>query len=67
MNRMKSLGNVFLNKTVLAGLTRHAMTGVGGSLIANGYATSGQVELLTGGAVTLVGVIWSAMQKRGLF
>ena len=66
MNKLKSLGNVFVNKAVIAGLTRHAMSGVGGYLIAHGYATAGQVELMTGGAVALVGVIWSGVQKRGV-
>ena len=67
MNILKSLGRSVTNKAVVAGLTRHAMTGIGGWLIANGYATSGQVELMAGGAVALVGVLWSGAQKRGVF
>lgn len=61
---MKNFGKALMNKAVVAGVTRHGMTAVGGWLMANGYATAGQVELLTGGAVALAGVIWSARQKR---
>jgi phage/plasmid primase-like uncharacterized protein len=61
---MKRFTKSLMNKAVVAGVTRHALTAAGGWLIAEGYATSGQVELMTGGAVALVGVLWSANQKR---
>lgn len=47
---------------------RHGATMYGGMLMQSGYATADEVELLTGGAVALAGVLLSVariyMQKK---
>lgn len=48
----------------LAGLIRHALTTVGGVLVAKGYLDSGTVEAVAGAVVTILGVIWSLVAKR---
>lgn len=48
----------------LAGLIRHALTTVGGVLVAKGYLDSGTVEAVAGAVVTILGVVWSLVAKR---
>ena len=52
-----------VNETV-AGLVRHALTALGGVLVAKGYLEAGMVEEIAGAVVTLVGVVWSVVAKR---
>ncbi len=46
------------------GLVRHALTFVGGILIAKGLASDGQVGEMIGAAITLVGTVWSVLSKK---
>lgn len=56
--------NSFMTGPVVAGLTRHLMTGFGGWLMASGYADAATTETITGGVVAAVGAIWSYQAKR---
>lgn len=46
------------------GIIRHALTFVGGILIAKGYIDEAMVEAISGGVITLTGLIWSAIIKN---
>ena len=51
-------------KEQLMGLVRHALTFIGGVLVAKGLATDGQVIEMIGSAVTLFGTVWSVLNKK---
>jgi len=46
------------------GLIRHALTIVGGALIAKGYIDSDGIEEVYGSVMALVGVVWSYIDKN---
>jgi hypothetical protein len=50
-------------KSLIGGFLRHALTTLGGTLIADGYLTAQDSQLIIGGAMALFGVLWSAAQK----
>ena len=52
-----------MKKEITLGFIRHVMTAVGGMVAATGYIGAGDVELVVGAVVTLVGVAWSAYDK----
>lgn len=52
-----------LKESVL-GLVRHALTTLGGFLVAQGHLSASDVELTVGAIVTLAGVAWSVYAKR---
>lgn len=43
----------------LAGQARHALTAVGGFLVASGYVDESTMQEIIGGVMALTGVIWS--------
>lgn len=49
---------------ILLGQVRHLLTVVGGMLVTNGYASTSDVEILTGAATIVVGMVWSAITKE---
>jgi hypothetical protein len=51
-------------KSMVQGIVRHTLTTAGGYLVANGLATTDDTTAMVGGAVALVGVIWSLVAKR---
>lgn len=53
-----------LTKEQVQGIVRHAMTFVGGILIAKGLLDEGVVTEITGAVLTLVGSIWSVVEKN---
>lgn len=53
-----------LSKEELLGIVRHGLTFVGGLVITGGLIDSGLYAELTGGVLTLAGVIWSILDKR---
>lgn len=53
-----------MSKDVILGLIRHVLTTLGGSVVASGYLAQDQVTALVGGAVALLGVIWSVLDKK---
>jgi hypothetical protein len=50
-------------KTMILGIIRHALTFAGGVLLMRGYATEQEVQEITGAAVTLIGAVWSVVEK----
>jgi hypothetical protein len=53
-----------MNKEQILGVVRHVLTTVGGILIANGLIDDGSVTEIIGSVITLVGVIWSVVDKK---
>lgn len=53
-----------MNKDVILGLVRHALTIAGGAAVANGTVSGTEYEQAIGGIVALIGVIWSVVAKR---
>jgi len=51
-------------KEQVLGVVRHALTFLGGIVIAKGYADNAVVTEIIGAAVTLVGAIWSVLAKK---
>jgi hypothetical protein len=56
--------NKMIDKEQVLGLVRHALTFIGGILIAKGLASDGQIGEMIGAAVTLVGTVWSVLSKK---
>jgi hypothetical protein len=54
-----------MNPTTL-GIIRHVLTFGGGLIVAKGWADNGTVETIVGAVVTLVGAVWSIIQKRSV-
>lgn len=46
------------------GVVRHTLTFIGGILITKGLIDEATAEAITGGIITLAGLIWSAFIKR---
>lgn len=53
-----------MQKEQVLGFVRHALTFIGGILVAKGLASDGQVAEMVGSAITLVGVVWSVLAKK---
>jgi hypothetical protein len=51
-------------KEQVLGLIRHALTFVGGIVIAKGYIDEALTVEIIGGVMTLVGAIWSVASKK---
>lgn len=51
-------------KTLCGLIARHALTAVGGSLVAKGVISASMVEPTIGAIITIGGVIWSYLQKK---
>jgi hypothetical protein len=52
-----------MNKDQVLGIIRHALTFVGGFLVMKGLVDETMVTEIVGGAVALVGSIWSIVAK----
>ena len=53
-----------MKKEQLLGIVRHVLTFVGGILVAKGLATESLSQELIGATMTLVGGIWSIIEKN---
>jgi hypothetical protein len=53
-----------LTKDQILGITRHALTFVGGILIMKGLVDEALFTEISGGIMTLVGAIWSIIDKK---
>jgi hypothetical protein len=53
-----------MNKDTILGIVRHALTFGGGILASKGLASSDEISGGIGALVTLIGVIWSIVQKK---
>jgi len=47
------------------GLIRHVLTAAGGSLATYGVIAQSDIEPLVGALITIVGLAWSAYDKKG--
>lgn len=52
-----------MNKDQIMGYIRHALTFAGGFIVAKGLIPAEMLNEAIGAAVTLIGVIWSAVSK----
>lgn len=53
-----------MSKEQVIGIVRHALTFVGGIFVLKGYLDESLVGEIIGGAVTLIGTIWSVVAKK---
>lgn len=53
-----------MKKEIVLGIIRHTLTFVGGVLIMKGLIEEGLVQEITGAVITLVGGIWSVLDKK---
>ena len=52
-----------MNEPVI-GLVRHVLTFGGGYAVASGTLTEPNVEILVGALITIIGAIWSIVNKK---
>ena len=52
-----------MNKETILGIARHVLTFVGGIVVAKGLLEEGVVTAVIGGALTVVGAVWSVVDK----
>lgn len=53
-----------LTKEQILGITRHALTFIGGILVMKGLVDETTVTEIVGGVITLTGTIWSIIVKK---
>lgn len=53
-----------LTKEQILGITRHALTFIGGILVMKGLVDETTVTEIVGGVITLAGTIWSIIEKN---
>ena len=53
-----------MKKDQILGLVRHALTIIGGALVAKGYIEEDVVGEAIGGVMSIAGVIWSIADKK---
>jgi hypothetical protein len=53
-----------LTKEQLLGIVRHTITFIGGILVMKGTVEDSMVQEILGGVTTLVGAIWSIVDKN---
>jgi len=53
-----------MSKEKVLGIVRHTLTFVGGIIVAKGFIQETATEELIGGIMTLIGVLWSIIDKN---
>lgn len=53
-----------MGKDQLLGIIRHVFTFLGGILVLKGWLDEGVVQELIGAASTIVGTVWSVLDKK---
>ena len=53
-----------LTKEQILGIVRHALTFVGGVVVMKGLVDETMVTEIIGGVMTLVGAVWSVIDKK---
>jgi hypothetical protein len=53
-----------LTKEQILGIVRHALTFVGGIVVMKGLVDETMVTEIIGGVMTLVGAVWSVIDKK---
>lgn len=61
---MSQLESTAMSPEVTQGLIRHALTILGGYFVSNGLIDENTATTIVGGAVALVGVLWSVWAKK---
>ena len=51
-------------KDSILGIARHVLTTVGGYLASSGLIGANDVEVVVGAVITLIGVVWSVLEKK---
>lgn len=54
-----------MDKAQIMGIIRHILTFAGGFAVAKGWLDEGMLVEVVGGIATIIGVVWSALQKKG--
>jgi len=55
---------MYMNKEQILGIVRHALTFVGGIIIMNGLPSDSTIQEIIGTIMTLIGGIWSVVNKQ---
>jgi hypothetical protein len=50
--------------SMVMGIIRHALTAGGGALVSHGLLTGDQASDAVGALITLIGIVWSVLEKR---
>lgn len=53
-----------MKKEIVFGIIRHTLTFVGGILVLKGIVDEATLSEITGAIITLVGGIWSVLEKK---
>ena len=53
-----------LTKEQVLGIVRHTLTFVGGIVVMKGIVDEGTVTEIIGGVMTLIGTVWSVVDKK---
>lgn len=53
-----------MKKEQVFGIVRHALTFVGGVLLTKGLITEVMTEEIIGATITLIGTVWSILEKK---
>jgi hypothetical protein len=53
-----------LSKEQILGIVRHALTFIGGIVVMKGLVDETMVTEIIGGVMTLVGAVWSVIDKK---
>ena len=53
-----------MNQEKILGIVRHVLTIGAGFLVAKGTIDQGQAEIVAGGLVGIIGVVWSILAKK---
>lgn len=57
-------GTEAIVKDMILGMVRHSLTTGGGALVASGYLGASDLQAGVGAIITLIGIVWSVIQKR---
>lgn len=54
-----------MNKQAVIGLARHVLTFGGGIIVSQGWVDEATMTTIVGALATIVGAVWSVLDKRG--
>jgi hypothetical protein len=64
INKLLKTTLMKLTKEQILGIVRHALTFVGGIVVMKGLVDETMVTEIIGGVMTLVGAVWSVIDKK---
>lgn len=53
-----------MNKETILGFIRHALTFGGGFIVAKDWLPADQLDVIIGSIITLIGAVWSVVDKK---